>query len=135
MANSPDWPIPVLATTMLDSILSLVWLLVCVLAIAVLAYLCTKYVAGRGGGLPGMGGGNARFKVLARLSLGRDQALALVQAGERYLLVGSAPSGVNLVAELTQEEAQSICQPSPGQGAPPSFGEALRDVLKQKKPR
>ena len=135
MANSPDWPIPVLATTMLDSILSLVWLLVCVLAIAVLAYLCTKYVAGRGGGLPGMGGGNARFKVLARLSLGRDQALALVQAGERYLLVGSAPSGVNLVAELTREEAQSICQPPPGQEAPPSFGEALRDVLKQKKPR
>ena len=135
MADFPDRPVPVLATTMLDSILSLVWLLVCVLVIAVLAYLCTRYVAGRGGGFPGMGGGNARFKVLARLPMGRDQALALVRAGERYLLVGSAPSGLSLVAELTQEEAQSICQPPPDQGEPPSFGEALRDVLKQKKPR
>ena len=137
MTVSPGRPIPILAleTTLLDNILSLVWLLVCVLAIAVLAYLFTKYVAGRGGGFPGAGGGNTRLKAMARLPLGRDQSLVLVQAGERYLLLGSAPSGVNLVAELTQEEAQALCAAPPGQPAHPSFGEALRDVLKQKKPR
>ncbi len=122
-------------TTALDNILALMWLLVCVIVIAALAYLFTKHVAGRGGGMLGMSGGNERFKVLARLSLGRDQGVALVQAGERYLLLGVTPSGISLVAELTREEAQALYAPPPDQPAPPSFSEALRTVLKQKKPR
>ncbi len=122
-------------TTALDNILSLMGLLICVLVVIVLAYLFTKYVAGRNGSFLGVGGGNDRFKVLIRLSLGRDQSLVLVQAGERYLLLGVAPSGVSLVAELTQEESQALYAPPSDQPAPPSFGEALRTVLKQKKPR
>ncbi len=124
-----------LETTGLDNILSLAWLLVCVAAIVVLAYLFTRYVAGRGGSFLGAGGGNGQFKVLARLSLGREQSAALVRAGERYLLLGVAPSGVTLLAELTQEEAEALYAPPPEQAAPPSFGEALRSVLKQRKPR
>lgn len=135
MAISPGRLTLALETTMLDNILSLLWLLICVLAIVVLAYLFTKYVAGRNGGLLGAGGGTAQFKVLARLSLGRDQSLVLVQAGERYLLLGAAPSGVTLTAELTQEEAKALYQPPSDQPPPPSFTEALRTVLKQKKPR
>ena len=119
----------------LDSVLTLMWLLVCVLVIVVMAYLFTKYVAGRGSGMLGMSGGNERFKVLARLSLGREQSVALVRAGDRYLLLGVAPSGVSLVTELTKEEAEALYAPPAGQPAPPSFSEALRTVLKQKKPR
>ena len=133
MAVSPGKLTLALAATMLDNILSLLWLLICVLAIAALAYLFTKYVAGRNGGLLGAGGGTARFKVLARL--GRDQSLVLVRAGERYLLLGAAPSGVTLTAELTPEEAKALYQPPSDQPPPPSFAEALRTVLKQKKPR
>ena len=119
----------------LDSVLTLMWLLVCVLVIVVMAYLFTKYVAGRGSGMLGMSGGNERFKVLARLSLGREQSVALVRAGDRYLLLGVAPSGVSLVTELTKDEAEALYAPPAGQPAPPSFSEALRTVLKQKKPR
>ena len=126
MRSTAGAPTLALAATLLDDILALIWLLVCVLAIAALAYLFTKYVAGRGGALPGLGSGNARLKALA---------LVLVQAGERYLLLGTAPSGVSLVAELTAEEAQALCAPPPGQAQPPSFGEALRSALKQRKPR
>ncbi len=136
MRASPGGFALALEVTALDSILSLVWLLVCVLVIIALAYLFTKYVAGRSGGFLGIGGGTDGFKVLARLSLGREQSLALVQAGKRYFLLGVAPSKVSLVAELTREEAQELYpQSTPGQPAPPSFGEALRTVLKQKKPR
>lgn len=124
-----------LETTTLDNILSLLWLLICVLSIVVLAYLFTKYVAGRNGSLFSTGGGAAQFKVLARLPLGRDQSLVLVQAGERYLLLGAAPSGVTLTAELSPEEAKALYQPPSDQPPPPSFAEALRTVLKQKKPR
>ena len=119
----------------LSSLLSLVWLLICVVAIIVLAYLFTKYVAGRSGGMMGISGGTDRFKVLERLPVGREQSVALVQAGERYFLLGVAPSGVSLIAELTVEEAQALHPPRPDQPVPPSFGEALRTVLKQKKPR
>lgn len=124
-----------LETTALDNILSLVWLLVCVVVIVVLAYLFTRYVGGRGGVMPGLSGGTERFRVLARVSLGREQSAALVRAGERYFLLGVAPSGISLVAELTEQEAEAICPPPAGQTAPPSFTEALRTVLKQKKPR
>lgn len=119
----------------LESLVSLIWMLVCVVAIIVLAYLFTKYVAGRGIGKLGLSGGSDRFKVLTRLSLGRDQSVALVKAGEKYLLLGVTPSGIALLKELTWEEAQAMYAPPPDQPAPPSFHEALRTVLKQKKPR
>ena len=112
---------------------SFLWMLVCVVLIIGLAYWFTRYVAGRGA-LSAFAAGR-RMEILDRLPLGRDQALVLVQAGERYLLLGTAPSGVSLVAELTAEEAQALCAPPPGQAQPPSFGEALRSALKQRKPR
>lgn len=118
----------------LDSLFNLLWLLVCVVAVIVLAYLFTRFVAGRGGTI-GLPGGNGQFRVLARLSLGREQSAALVKAGERYFLLGVAPSGITLLAELTQQEAEAMAPPAPDNAAPPSFGEALRTVLKQKKPR
>ena len=135
MVKSPRVPPLALETTALDNILSLLWLLICVLVIIVLAYLFTKYAVGRGGGFLGAGSGTERFKVLCRLSLGRDQAAVLVQAGEKYLLLGVAPSGITVLAELTREEAEALYVRPDHQPAPPSFGEALRAVLKQKKPR
>ena len=118
----------------LGSLFSLIWLLVCVLAVVVLAWLVTRYVAGRGGTI-GMSGGSERFKVLARLPLGREQSAVLVKAGEKYLLLGVTPSEVALLKELTPEEAEAVYASPPDQPPPPSFGEALRTVLKQKKPR
>ena len=101
-----------------------------------LAYLFTRYVAGRGGGMAGLSGASERFKVLSRLSLGREQGVMLVKAGEKFLLLGVTPAGITLLKELTQEEADAICPPpDPDLPPPPSFGEALRTVLKQKKPR
>ena len=118
----------------LDSLLSLVWMLVCVLAVIVLAWLFTRYVAGRGG-MIGTSGGSERFKVLSRLPLGREQSAVLVKAGEKYLLLGVTASKIDLLMELTPEEAEAVYALPPDQPTPPSFGEALRAVLKQKKPR
>lgn len=135
-----DFPGPCLSVALsaldgLSSLLSLFWLLICVVAVAVLAYLFTRFLAGRGGGMGGLSGGGEGFKVLRRLPLGREQSAALVKAGERYFLLGVAPSGITLLAELTAEEAEAMTAPPPGSEPPPSFGEALRTVLKQKKPR
>ena len=118
----------------LSSLFSLIWMLVCVLAVVVLAYLFTRYVAGRGGTL-GVSGGSERFQALARLPLGREQSAVLVKAGEKYLLLGVTAAQITVLKELTAEEAESVYVPPCGQPAPPSFGEALRSLLKQKKPR
>ena len=117
-----------------SNLLSLLWVLICVVAIIALAYLFTRYVAGRGG-LMVVSGGNGRFKVLARLSLGREQSVALVQAGERYFLLGVTASGIQLLTELTKEEADALRTSPPEQPQPPSFRESLRTVLQQRKPR
>ena len=131
--------LPRIALTLLDgldSLFSLIWLLICVLVVVVLAYLFTRYVAGRGGGMAGLSGASERLKVLSRLSLGREQGVMLVKAGEKFLLLGVTPAGITLLKELTQEEADAICPPpDPDLPPPPSFGEALRTGLKQKKPR
>ena len=132
-----DSPAPALdggAMGGLDSLLSLIWMLVCVLAVIVLAYLFTRYVAGRGG-MIGASGGSERFRVLSRLSLGREQSAVLVKAGEKYLLLGVTASEIAVLKELTREEAEAVYVLPPDQPVPPSFGEALRAVLKQKKPR
>ena len=120
---------------MLDSLLSLLWMLVCVVVVVVLAYLFTKYAAGRNGRFVSASGGSERFRVLCRLSIGREQWAVLVQAGEQYLLLGVSQSGVSLLKELTAEEALSICPYRPDQPAASSFGEVLRNILKQRKPR
>lgn len=121
-----------------SSLLSLVWMLLCVVAIIVLAYLFTRFIAGRGSlGKLNLGGGAGKFKVLARLSLGRDQSAVLVQAGERYLLLGTANSGVTLLLELTSEEAEAVSgpKPPPPPAAQTGFGDAMRSALQQRKKR
>ena len=115
--------------------LSLLWVAVCVVVILALAFWFTKYVAVRG--LPGSlgGSGTERLRVLARLSLGKDEMLAVVQAGERCFLLGITPAGITNLAEFTGEEAALWLAAQAEQPAPPSFGEALRTVIRQKKPR
>ena len=115
--------------------LSLLWVLVCMVLIVALAYWFTKYVVGRGKlGAFGAARGTEHLKVLARLGLGKDQMVILVQAGERYFLLGVTPSGISNLAELTAEEARPWTE-KPDQPAPPSFGEALRIVIQQKRQR
>lgn len=134
LRNSPALALEVGVLDGLGSLFSLIWLLVCVLVIVVLAYLFTKYVAGRGGTI-GVPGGSDRFRVLARLPLGREQSAVLVKAGEKYLLMGVTASEITVLKELTPEEAEAVYALPPDQPEPPSFIEALRTVLKQKKPR
>lgn len=115
--------------------MSLLWVILCVVVIILLAYWFTKYVAARGGtGIFGASKGSGQLKVLARQSVGKDQALLLVQVGERYFLLGAAASAISTLAEFTQEEADAWPEP-PQRPASPDFREALRTVFHQKRQR
>ena len=116
-------------------ILSAVGLLAVVLLVLAGAWLFTRWV-GRSPGLRGVWGGSRRLQVLDRAGLGRDQALLVVRAGQRYLLLGSTPAGVTLLAELTKEEGESWDPPAPSGGpeqrSAPDF-RALLQRLREKK--
>lgn len=116
-----------------DAVLaSFLWLLVCVVLIAGLAYWFTKHVAGRGAF--GALSGKRQMEVLDRLPLGRDQSVVLARVGERYLLLGAGTAGIALLAELTAEEAASWRPPQAPEGGP-GFKEALVTMMEQKRRR
>ena len=117
-----------------EVLLSLLWVVVCCVVVLGLAYWFTKYVVGRGklGGL-GVSKGAEKLRVLQQLSLGKDQRILVVRAGDRYLLLGVTASGMSTLAEFTPEEAKIwLAEEKQQTEQPPSFTEALQKVLKQK---
>lgn len=115
-----------------ENVFSLVGMLVAVAVVLLLAYGFTRFIAGRTfGGMARTGG---HMRILDQLLLSKDHKIALVQVGERWLLVGVAPSGITLLAELSEEERTLWLSGAQGETTP-SFGEAfskaLRDRLKK----
>ena len=118
-----------------EILLSLLWLVVCCAIVLGLAYWFTKHVVGRGKLWNlGTGGGASNLRVLGRLTLGKDQQLLVVRAGERCLLLGVTGAGISTLAEFTPEEAEAWLAADHVQSeqSPPSFTEALQKVWKQK---
>lgn len=110
----------------------LLGMLLTVVAVLALAYLCTRYLAGRMPGLAGAGRGKGGMRVLDQLTLGRDQRLTLVQVGEQFLLLGVTPNGITQLTQLTAEEtAQWTSQPQTQEGdqARKSFRDAFMRSL------
>ena len=117
-----------------SQILSVLGLLAVILLVLAGAWLFTRW-AGQNLGFPAAGRAG-RLQVLDRTSLGRDQALLVVKAGQRYLLLGSTPAGLTLLAELTREEGESWDPPAPPDGPEqkrPADFRALMQRLREKK--
>ena len=118
-------------------LLSLLGILMVLLLVLAGCYLFTRWA---GTGLSGkffVPGAPRRMKVLERLPVGKDQALLVVQLAERYFLLGSSPSGVSLLAELTEEEGALWSESEPISGVeagrkPPDFQEFLRKLREKK---
>ena len=114
------------------TLISFIWLTVCVVLIIGLAYWFTRYTAGRG--TFGAFQAGQRMEVLDHLPLGRDQRVILARVGDRHLLLGVTQAEIRLLAELTAEEAASW-KPGEADGERPDFKEALISVIKQKRRR
>ena len=85
---------------------SLLGMLIAIVVVIGLAYWFTRYIVGKGRipALSMMSRRDEKLSVLAQTQIGKDQRLAVVQAGERYLLVGVTAHNISLLSELTAEE-------------------------------
>ena len=118
-------------------VLSVTGLLAVIVLVLVGAYCFTRWAGPNlGGGLFAAGKNGGRLQVLDRAIIGRDQALLVVRAGQRYLLLGCTPAGLTLLAELRQEEGELWDPPTPTEGPEekrsPDF-RALMQRLREKK--
>lgn len=113
----------------------MLWVLICVVLVIGLAYWFTKYMVGRSGfGTISLEKRIDVLKILAQMPLGRDQRLLMIQAGQRYFLIGVTPAGMTALAEFTSEEAElwQVKEAQLVNGQAMSFTEAVKRVLKQK---
>jgi flagellar biogenesis protein FliO len=118
----------------MDAVLSLLWVVICVVVILALAYWVTKYVALHGRtGVCDKAGNGGELVLLSRLVLGKDQQLAVVKAGERCYLLAVTATQITLLTELTPEEAASwqSAHDAPPAQTPRDFGNLLKGVLQQ----
>jgi flagellar protein FliO/FliZ len=113
----------------------LIWAITCIVVILGLAYWVTRYIAqrGRGGGLERVRK-EGDLSVLSRMTLGKDQQLAVVKVADHYYLLGVTSSQITMLAELPPEEAASWQTDHDTPPADPlsSFGKTLKTVLQQK---
>lgn len=116
---------------------SLLGMVVAVAVITGLAYWFTRCVIG-GAGFKSLGllQKDGQLQILAQTRIGKEQRLAVVQAGPRYFLVGITMQNISLLAELSKEEASvwQHCQEE-GSAPPPPFHQALTDALQKWKKR
>lgn len=119
-----------------SQVLSVLSLLAIILLVLAGAWVFTRWVGQNlGGGFLAAGRGG-RLQVLDRATVGRDQSVLVVKAGQRYLLLGSTPAGLTLLAELTREEGECWEAPTPPDGPEqrrPADFRALMQRLREKK--
>ncbi len=83
----------------------------------------------------GLGGARSPLRVLGRQALGRNASVAVVEVGERVLVVGVADSGVRLLTELDPDElpattrVPAVAAAGTGPGADPATGGAAPALL------
>ena len=122
-----------------EEILSVLWVLVCTVAVLALCYYVTRWLnrlpalSRYAGGIPREG----RLEVLARVPLGKDQSLVVAAVGKRCFLLGCAAGSVSLLTELTEEEAAAgtARREEKNSTEQRSFRDAMSELLKQKAQR
>lgn len=88
----------------MDGIFSALGTLLAVGAILYLAYISSKYI-----GKSSMALSQSKYlKTLDRTPLSQDKSLAVVQAGDKYFLIGITPNSINKIAELDSEDLVEI---------------------------
>ena len=108
------------------------WLLIAVVLVMGLAYLFTRYVAGNQMLLSQHRKNTKMLHIVEQTYMGRDRQIVLMQAGERYFLLGNTPTQITTLAELSAEEVEAWREKEMGvETQTPSFTQSLQEILKR----
>ena len=108
------------------------WLLVAVVLIMGLAYLFTRYVAGNPNLLSHRRKNEKMLNIVEQTYVGRDRQVILMQAGDRFFLLGNTPTQITTLAELSAEEVEAWREKEMGvETQTPSFTQSLQEILKR----
>ena len=110
------------------------WLLIAVVLILGLAYLFTRYVAGNQRLTSQRGRKTKMLHIVEQVYMGRERQIVLVQAGEKYFLLGNTPNQITTLAEFTAEEVAVWCDAQQQTGEEkqaPNFAQSLQEILKR----
>ena len=116
--------------------LSLLGMLVVVALVLALAYFTTRLLARQGmPGLPRAGMPIAgKITLLWQQNVGKNERLVLERVHSRCLLLGVTAAGIQVLTELTEEEASQWQPKSPPPGGEgPGFAQVLRSYFPKKK--
>lgn len=89
-----------------------------------LSYVVSKYV-GRGMGM-NKNGNSHYMRVVDQLMVGQDRYVAVVQAGDKYLLIGVTSQQISLLQELDPEDLIPL---APIQGNSTPKAQEFRELL------
>ena len=111
------------------------WLLIVVVLIMGLAYLFTRYVAGNSNLLSHRGRKEKMLNIIEQTYVGRDRQVILIQAGDRFFLLGNTPTQITTLAELSAEEVAAWREKerqTGEDGQTPTFTQTLQEIIKQR---
>lgn len=103
--NEPEKAAKKAAPSVAVSLIRVVGALVFVVALAVLSLYALKHFTS---GKVSRKSPRRSINVIETAGLGPNRALHVVQAGNKFLLVGSTPTQINLVAELSTSDAEEV---------------------------
>ena len=96
-----------------------------IIALLLLTYWASRYLTKR---VKGFAGGRY-MRVLERIVVGKDQQIALLELGDKVLIVGVASQRITTLGEL--DKAQLTPLESSGGGEAGGFALVLKDALKK----
>lgn len=111
------------------------WLLIAVIVVLGLTYLVTRYIAGTQNLLSQRGKNAKMLHIVEQVYMGRERQVVLVQAGEKYFLLGNTPTQITTLAEFSAEEVEAWREKEQQTGEErqtPDFSQFLQEIIKQR---
>ena len=111
----------------------IIGLLVAVVLIMGLAYLFTRYVVGNQNLAKRRGQNKKMLNIVEQTYVGRDRQVVLMQAGDRFFLLGNTPTQITTLAELSAEEVAAWREKERQTGEDgQTFTQTLQEIIKQR---
>lgn len=122
----------ILMVSSLESFLQLVGVLLVFVLVLGVTYMVTRWMAG----YQKVHSYNKNLRVIDTVRIGNNKMICIVQAGQKYLVVGIGKEEIHLLGELAEEELRDLTflSESPPEVLPESFQEILKK-LKDKIPK